>query len=323
MIEPITKPLKEHLPGEIFTGFALLQAIAVRIKRDGGSYLAVEFGDRSGRLQGNIWEDAERLFREFKIGQVVKLKGLVEEFEGRRKLNVKQIRATTPQDGVDPSTFLPSIDEDPEVLFSQFKQLIKSISNPFLQKLLEAFFDDEKIATAFSRAPAGKLWHHNRLGGLLEHTLSLTRLVRRLARHYPDVDRDLLMAGAMLHDIGKLEELRYDSLFDYTDRGRLVGHITLGAQWTTQRAASIEGFPPELLDKILHLILSHQGEHGSPVQPMFREAFLLNYADEIDSKMDALKRISEEPGSGRWRFVKLLDRWIDTGEEGDGRDAGA
>ncbi len=320
MIEPVAKPLKDHLPGEIFTGFALLQAISVRTKRDGGSYLAVEFGDRSGRLQGNIWEDAERLFRQFQAGQVVKVKALVEEFEGRRKLNVRQIRPAKPEDGVDPATFLPVIEGDPEELLAQLKGLIVRIQNPCLRKLLESFFDDQKFVAAFLRAPAGKLWHHNRLGGLLEHTLSLTRLARRLARHYPDVDRDLLMAGALLHDIGKIEELRYDTLFDYTSRGRLVGHINLGAAWTAERAAKIENFPPELLDQILHLILSHQGAHGSPVQPMTREAFLLHFADEIDSKMDALKRISLEVEGGRWRFVKLLDRWIDTGEEND--DAG-
>lgn len=315
MIDQVIKPLKDHLPGEVFTGFALLHAIAIRVKRDGGNYLAVEFGDRSGRLQGNIWEDAERLNQQFQPGQVVKVKGLVEEFEGRRKLNVRQIRPAKDEDNVDPATFLPTIDGDPQELFNRLLRIISRLNNPFLKRLLESFFCDAKVASMFMRAPAGKLWHHNRLGGLLEHTLSLTNLTRRLARHYPDVDRDLLLTGAILHDIGKLEELRYDTLFDYTDRGRLVGHITLGAQWTAERAANIEGFPPELLDRLLHLILSHQGEHGSPVSPMTREAFLLNYADEIDSKMDALKRIAAEPGGGRWRFVKLLDRWIDTGEE--------
>lgn len=322
MIEPTPRLLKEHLPGEVFTGFTLLQTITVRTKRDGGSFLAVEFVDRSGRLQGNIWEDAERLSREFEPGQVVKIKALVEEFEGRRKLNVRQIRPVKLEDNVDASTFLPTIDGDATELLVQFKQIIGTIKNPFLLKLLNSFFDDESFASAFTRAPAGKLWHHNRLGGLLEHTLSLTRLVRRLARHYGEIDRDLLLTGAMLHDIGKVEELRYDTFFDYTDRGRLVGHITLGAQWTAERAAKIEEFPPDLLDQVLHLILSHQGEHGSPVLPMTREAFLLHYADEIDSKMDALKRIANEPGTGRWRFVKLLDRWIDTGEETSGEEAG-
>ncbi len=315
MIESTTRLLKEHLSGEIFTGFALLQAIAVKSKRDGGSYLTVEFIDRSGRMQGNIWEDAERLSRQFEPGQVVKIKALVEEFEGRKKLNVRQIRPAKPDDEVDASAFLPIIEGDPAELLLRFKGIIKTIKNPYLSQLLTSFFEDEKFVTAFSRAPAGKLWHHNRLGGLLEHTLSLTRLVRRLARHYPEIDRDLLLTGAMLHDIGKIEELKYDSFFDYTDRGRLVGHITLGAQWTTLRASRIENFPPDLLDLVIHLILSHQGEHGSPVQPMTREAFLLHYADEIDAKMDALKRITNEPGTGRWRFVKLLDRWIDTGEE--------
>ena len=319
MIESTVRLLKEHLAGEVFTGFAILQNITLRTKRDGGSYLAVEFVDRSGRLQGNIWEEAERLSREFEPGQVVKLKGLVEEYEGRRKLNVRQIRPARADDGVDASTFLPSIDGDPAELLEQVNRLVAKVKNPYLAKLLSSFFSDPRFSSLYSRAPAGKLWHHNRLGGLLEHSLSLARLVRRMARHYPEVDHDLLLTGALLHDIGKVEELRYDTFFDYTDRGRLVGHITLGAQWTADRAAKIEGFPPDLLDRVMHLILSHQGEHGSPVQPMTREAFLLHYADEIDSKMDALKRIVDEPGTGRWRFVKLLDRWIDTGTE-DGEE---
>lgn len=311
--------LREHGVGDTLTGFLLLRSRALRTKRDGGSYLAVEFGDRSGRILGNIWDDAERLYHEFREGEVVKVKGVVEEYEERRRLTVRRIRKARPDDAVDPSTFLPTIADDPVMLLEKLKRLTLTVTNLHLKQLLDSFFEDDTFCAAFIRAPGGKLWHHNRLGGLLEHTLSLARLTRRLARHYPAIDRDLLLAGAVLHDIGKVEEYCYDTLIDYTDRGRLVGHISLGAEWVAERAARIEGFPPALLDQVMHLVLSHQDEHGSPVKPMTKEAFLLHHADQIDSKMDALRRISEEPGDGRWRFVKLWERWVDVGEEEKGR----
>jgi 3'-5' exoribonuclease len=315
MSELPLKLLKDYLPGETFTGFALLQSITIRTKRDGGSFLAVEFLDRSGRIQGNVWEDAERLAGEFHSGDVVKLQGLIEEYEGRKKLNVRKIRKARPEDSVEPRSFLPHINGNPAELLASLRRLIGTVRNPFIAVLLNSIFNDERIADQFSSAPAGKLWHHNRIGGLLEHTLSLSRLVRRLSRHYPDIDRDVLIAGAMLHDIGKIEELRYDNFIDYTDRGRLVGHIAIGADLVANHIGRIEGFPDSLRDSLIHLVLSHQGEHGSPVLPATREAFLLHYADEIDSKMDALRRIAAEPGAGRWRFVKLLERWIDVGED--------
>ncbi len=190
-------------------------------------------------------------------------------------------------------------------------------TNPHLKSLLEELFADREFVAAFLRAPAGKLWHHNRIAGLIQHTAAVCRLCSILARMYPEVDRELLIAGAILHDIGKIEEFHYDTAIDYTDRGRLVGHIVIGAQRTAQRAAQISGFPPELLDSLLHLILSHQGEHGSPVLPATREAFLLHFADQIDAKMDALRRITGTMAAGeQWKFVKLLDRFLFLGSAG-------
>ena len=303
--------LRDHQPGDTLTGFCVIRKRELRSRRDGAPFLALEFGDRSGRLSGNIWDDAESLFKQFNEGDVVKLQGVVELYRDSRQIGIRKIRHAKPDDQIDPAGFIPASDLSSEEAKRRLFRIIGSVRNPHLKALLDALFGDEQFLNGFLRAPGGKLWHHNRLGGLAEHTLALTRLCRLLARLYPETDRDLLIAGALLHDIGKIEEYRYETHIDYSDRGRLVGHITIGAGWVADRTGQLPDFPYDLRDKLLHLILSHQGEHGSPVQPATREAFLLHYADEIDSKMDALSRIAAElPEGERWKWVNLLERFI-------------
>lgn len=303
--------LRDYQVGEMFIGFCVLRSKELRSKRDGGTYLALKFGDRSGRLSGMLWEDAERLYHELEVGGIVKLQGRIEQYRDSLQVGVKKLRLATSDDDVDAADLLPASPDDPEESMVRLNNIVATIRNPFLRGLLENILTDEKITHALKRAPGGKLWHHNRLGGLLEHTLGVCTICRFLARMYPEIDRDILVAGAILHDIGKIEEFRYDTLIDYTDRGRLVGHITIGAQLVSERASRTLEFPPHLLDRINHLILSHQAEFGSPVLPATREAFLLHYADQIDSKMDALWRIEGDLQEGeQWKFVRLLDRFI-------------
>ncbi|MFC2150260.1 3'-5' exoribonuclease YhaM family protein [Calditrichota bacterium] len=303
--------LKELEIGEKFDAFLVLRAKELLSKRDGEPYLKLEFGDRSGRLTGMIWEDAEQVYQQLFEGDVVKVRGMIEAYRDSKQVSIKMLRKAKSDDNFDPADFLPMTDVDPAILFAQLREITDDVKNKHLKQLLLEFFDDSNFAARWQVAPAGKLWHHNRIGGLVEHTLSLTRLCLVLADHYENVDKDLLIAGAILHDIGKVEEYAYETHIDYTDRGRLVGHITLGAQWTQNRIDKISNFPRELGDKLIHLILSHQDEFGSPVRPAFVEAFLLNYADLIDSKMDALKRISGDLQEGeQWKFVNLLQRHI-------------
>lgn len=314
--------LRDHQVGETFTGFVVLRSKDLRTKRDGTPYLTLEFGDRSGRMTGIIWEDGERIYRELDVGGVIKLQGMIEQYRDSLQIAVKKLRRAEPEDNVDPAGFIKTTDEDPHVYLDKLRKIAATVGNHFLRELLNDFLADEDFSDALLRSPGGKLWHHNRLGGLLEHTLGVCQVCRFLVRIYPEADRDLLIAGAILHDIGKIEEYQYDTFIDYSDRGRLVGHITLSVQWVAERAGKIEGFPPELLDSLNHLVLSHQGEHGSPVQPATREAFLLHFADQIDSKMDALKRIEGElQPDERWKFVRLLDRFIDFGGTSDDKDA--
>lgn len=302
--------------GETFTGFCVVRKRELRSRRDGEPFLALEFGDRSGRLSGNIWDNAEQGFQEYKEGDVVKLQGVIEVYRDARQIAIRKIRRSKPEDNVDPADLIPTSDLEPEEARRRLLRVIGSIRNPHLKALLDALFGDEQFLAGFLRAPGGKLWHHNRIGGLAEHTLALARLCRILSALYPEADRDLLVSGALLHDIGKIEEYRYETHIDYSDRGRLVGHITIGAGWVADRTGQLPDFPYDLRDKLLHLILSHQGEHGSPILPATREAFLLHYADEIDSKMDAFKRIAaDQPDGERWRWVNLLERHLDFGSE--------
>lgn len=314
---PQPKPtgLRQLEVGDAFTGFYIIRKKELRTKRDGGFYLSLEIGDASGRLSGNIWDDAERLYTELEEGGILKAQGVIEQYRDGKSVVFKRFRKSVDTDDVDISTLLPTIEGDPKVLLARLFCIIERMKNPHLQRLLTSLFAEDSFRNAYMRAPGGKLWHHNRIGGLLEHTLSLIRVTRMLSRFYPEVDGDLLLAGTILHDVGKIEEYRYDTLIDYTDRGRLVGHISIGADLVTRKAETLDDFPAGLLDQLLHLILSHQAEHGSPVQPATREAFLLHYADQIDSKMDALKRIEADlPAGQKWLFVKLLDRHINFGD---------
>ena len=303
--------LKDFEVGEEFIGFYVVRNRDLRTRRNGMPYLTLEIGDRSGRLKGNIWDDAEMMFEQMAVDTVVKVKGIIETYQGNKQITFKQIRRARDDDDFDTGIFLSVANIDIEGSIEKLRRIAKALSNEYLRDLLLLFLTDENITEGLMRAPGGKLWHHNRLGGLLEHTLGVLRLCRMMGRFYPESDSDLLTAGAILHDIGKIEEFKYDLSFDYTDRGRIVGHIVLGAEWVTERAKQIDDFPHDLLDKLVHLVLSHQGEFGSPVQPSTREAFLLHYADLIDSKMDALKRIEKDlPEGEQWKYVNLLGRQI-------------
>ena len=310
--------LKDYEIGEKFTGYYVLRNKELLTRRDGEAYLKLEFGDKSGRLSGMIWEDAEELYHQLDEGGVVKLRGRIEQYRDSRQVAIKLIRKSREEDEFEVSDLIPSVDFDIDKAFAKLRRIANTIKNPSLKELLDSFFDDEEFTEKWITAPAGKLWHHNRLGGLIEHTLSLVRICRFLSKMYPQLDGDLLLTGAILHDIGKVEEYKYEAYIDYSNRGRLVGHIVLGAQWIKERADKIDEFPSDILDRLTHLVLSHQDEFGSPVKPAMREAFVLHYADQIDSKLDALKRIEGELLEGeRWKYVRLLERYIDFGENSD------
>ncbi|MCH7947040.1 MAG: HD domain-containing protein, partial [candidate division Zixibacteria bacterium] len=198
--------------------------------------------------------------------------------------------------------------------------LTEKIQNSYIKNLTESFWNDEKFFNDYLVAAAGKLWHHAYIGGLSEHSANVTELALRVASGYQHLDNDLLIFGGLFHDSGKIEQYSIDTVIDYTDSGRLLGHICVADAWITERAHQIEAFPESLLIKLRHMILSHHGqlEYATPVVPQMAEAFVLFYCDEIDSKMGAIDRIRERQGGQGWsEYVKLLERYLFFGRDSD------
>jgi len=319
------KQIADLMLGEHFTTFFVIRRKEIKKKKNGDPFLALDFADASGHMDAVWWDFTPDLFGSgdtdrVEVGDVVKVAGSVDEYQGVKQIRVEKIRRAKPEDQVDMSKLVPVVETDRQVLWQNFRKMIDSVANPYLLSLLRRLFDDEKLAPKFIEAPGGKLWHHNYLGGLMEHTLNIATICDRLAKIYPVVDRDLLVAAALVHDLGKIESYTFGPNFDYTDAGRLVGHIVIGSQMVAEKINEFPEFPQDLAMKLQHLILSHQGklEQASPVEPMTREAFILYYADEIDSKLNAIDRISkdERPAGAKWsKFVNLLGRYLYLGEQ--------
>jgi 3'-5' exoribonuclease len=261
----------------------------VRSRKDGGGqYMALTLGDRTGQVESRMWENFADA--EFEQGDVVKVRGEVCRYNGRLQLNLEKLRLAADTE-FELADYVPRTSKDVEELWSALVLSVDSFSDPSLQVLVRSFLDDPVFAAAFREAPAAKSLHHAWLGGLLEHVVSLVGICELAARHYPEINRDLLLTGAILHDIGKLEELRWGTSFDYTLQGQLVGHITLGIAMIEKKLAALPGFPPALRMLVEHMVLSHHGklEFGSPKLPMIPEAILLHYLDDLDAKMHIMR----------------------------------
>ena len=317
----VDKLIRDLRPGDETVSFFILRKKETKAKHESGEiYLSLELGDRSGRIQGTLWDDVKENSSNLARGDIIKVQGKVITYKDRSHLSIEKIRKVEEKDQVDVTRLVPVTEKDRDRLFEHLNELIANVSHSQLKTLLESIFSDQLIRKRFGDAPAGKLWHHAYLGGLLEHTLSVTDICVAVGKMYPRINCDLLMAGALLHDIGKISSFSFRTLIDYTDEGRLIGHIVQGAQLVREKIASISNFPVELERHLLHLILSHQGklEQASPVVPMTLEALILYYADEIDSKTNAFLRIEKrEKQSGvKWSsYVKLLDRYLYFGED--------
>lgn len=308
-------------PGKELIDFFILRKKEIRTRRETNElFLSFELGDASGRINGSLWEDVQANFEKLDFGDIVKAKAKVVTFKNRPYLDILKIRKAEESDGYDLKQLVPSVDKDTNVLIAQLEEFIESVSEPHLKSLLHSVFDDSEIRKKFFDAPAGKLWHHNYLGGLLEHTLSVTDIAEKIGRMYPGVNRDLLVAAGLLHDIGKIESYTYKTLIDYTDEGRLIGHIVIGAQLVNDKIGALPDFPKNLQKELTHLILSHQGklEQASPVVPMTLEGIILYYADEIDSKANAFLRIrkkEKKPGKKWSSYINLLNQYYYLGDD--------
>jgi 3'-5' exoribonuclease len=251
---------------------------------------------------------------EFDRDDFVKVKGLAQVYQNKQQFTIHKIRRLEDPE-VEPADYFPCSKRDPEEMWTELQGIIASFKNPHLRSLLELIFADPKTAALYKRAPAAKSIHHACLGGLIEHVLSLCGLCRMMAAHYQDVDLDLLLTAAMLHDIGKIEELSYDRSFSYTAAGQLVGHIVMGLQMVGTAIGKLPDFPPKLKLLLEHTLLSHHGEleFGSPKVPMFPEALLFHHLDNLDSKFEAMRvsiQRDRQPDNEFTGWISSLERVV-------------
>ncbi len=277
---------------ELITSFFLLSQISARDKKGGGGqYLALMLADKTGSLEARMWEEFAKPLSTCSQGCYVKAQGRIERYNGRFQISVLQMRMAAEHE-IEITDFQPATRFSVDALWAELMGFVNGFSNNDLQRLVCSFLDDPEIGPAFQRAPAAKVLHHAWIGGLLEHVVFLLRLCARVAPQYPDeVDPDLLMTGAILHDIGKVRELAWSSNFSYTTEGQLLGHITIAIGMVRERVAALPGFPDRLRILVEHLILSHHGrlEFGSPKLPMTPEALVFSTLDDLEAKMQNMR----------------------------------
>jgi 3'-5' exoribonuclease len=297
--------VKTHFVVDLTDGQVVASLFLVREKeirtsiRTGKSWLELSLGDRTGMIPAKMWDNFAPLAATFECHDVVRIRGRVKLYNGQKELTLEQIIPAVERD-YDLGDFLPQTKYDVEKLYSQLREAVAGVKNPWLAKLLSSVVEDPAIAPRLKRAPAAMVMHHAYLGGLLEHIISLVDLADAISSHYPELDPDLMLTGVVLHDIGKIEELRYARGLDYSDHGRLLGHITIGVSIVNDKIRAIPGFPAPLATLVQHLILSHHGslEFGSPALPQIPEAIALHFIDDLDSKMASMRATFELSDSG-------------------------
>lgn len=276
----------------------------LRVNRNGNLYLQLRLTDRTGALTGMLWNATEQLFHAIPTGNYQRVAGTTQVHNGQLQMIITRIEPADPRQ-VDEQDFVVIRDEQIEQLAQRLAAILRGVNNEHLRQLAECFLADEALMERFTTAPAGIKNHHAYRGGLLVHVVSLMELCSAVARLYPDLDRDLLILGAFLHDVGKIEELTYDRELGYSDQGQLLGHVVLGVQMLESKAAAAERltgtpFPRELLLRLKHLIVSHHGEYeyGSPKLPMTLEAVALHLLDNLDAKLYSVAQLLREDAAG-------------------------
>lgn len=297
--------------GERINEIYLCKSKQAALTKSGKPYDNVLLQDKTGTLDAKIWDPGSVGIDEFDALDYVAVTGDVTSFQGNLQLSIKRVRKVG-EGEYEPENYLPVSDKDIDEMYQEMMGYIASVKNPYLSRLLHMFFDDAAFAKAFKFHSAAKSVHHGFVGGLLEHTVSVTRNCNYFAQNYPFLNRDLLLTAAMFHDIGKLKELSTFPANDYTDAGQLLGHIMIGAEWIGEKIREIDGFPEVLSNELKHCILAHHGEleYGSPKKPALVEALALSFADNLDAKMETVREVlaGVPENNLQWQgFNRLLD----------------
>jgi 3'-5' exoribonuclease len=316
--------------GEIVEETYLTTDKQLRANRNGNLYLQLELRDRTGSISARLWNAGEQQFRGFDAGDFVQVKGKVQLFQGALQMILSGVERIA-SEKVELADFLPHTEQDVSKLYERFRSHLMKLRSPHLRALAECFLMDSDFVRAFCKAPAGVRVHHAYLGGLLEHVVTLLDLADRVSPLYPELDRDLLMMGVFLHDVGKVRELNYERAFSYSDEGQLIGHVMIGVEMLNEKVLQVpdltgEPFPNELLLRLKHLVVSHHGllEHGSPKVPMTPEAIALHHLDNFDAKLHIfLREIREDSNkSATWTpYNQALQRRLFKGGTGGDSDA--
>lgn len=292
----------------------LVKEKSVSFGKNGRPFMSVVLGDHTGSIDGRLWDRVEELNKAFEAGEIVQVKGAVQVFQNRKQIILHRIEK------VDPATvkfedFLPVSGKNANDMHAELLIIVRSMANNHLRQLTLEVIEDPEIKPLLLKAPAAKTIHHAWRGGLLEHILSICKILDFMGTHYDFLNRDLLIFGGIFHDIGKIWELSYESSVSYTDKGRLLGHMLLACELIDKRASRILGFSDELKDVCKHIVLSHHGklEYGSPKRPKFMEAAILAMVDELDSKVNTIQTFieTERNVSDKWsRYSDLFDRYF-------------
>ncbi|HZR58060.1 MAG TPA: HD domain-containing protein [Terriglobales bacterium] len=275
---------------KIITSSFVVVSKQIKPKKTGDPYLALTLGDRCGQIEAKMWDNVEDSLDVFEQDDYLKIKGLLNKYKNRFQITIHKLRRMGESE-VDFADYLPKTTKNVDELWQTLVDFVATFKDLNLKALIQSFMSDPEIARAYRNAPAAKTLHHAYIGGLLDHVVSLFRSCDLICRNYPQINRDLLLTGAFLHDIGKIHELTYSRSFSYTTRGQLLGHMIIELEMLQAKLAHLPNFPDELKTCIEHLIISHHGQYdfGSPKLPMFPEALMLHYLDDLDSKMESMR----------------------------------
>lgn len=296
---------------QVYNIFQVKKKELVPFKEKQGKFLSLVLGDKTGEMDAKVWEKGEELAATFALYDFIMVKGVITKYNQKLQITVENLKKVSIKDK-DLIHFLPVSPREPAEMWSEMEKEIETIKNLHLRQLVDLVFSDEELKDKFQRAPAAKSHHQAYLGGLLEHTLNVMQVAKKIGESYKEIDVDLLLTGALFHDIGKTEEFSYDRVIDYSNSGRLLGHIVMGINLIDKKIEAIKEFPETLRLKVLHMIVSHHGKYEwqSPKRPKFLEAAILHQADNLDAEVDKFIKVKTDETEELWPYIRNLDRYV-------------